>query len=130
MAKKSTNQRKSRTSPKKTRSPQYYYKQGLTKAGHYEHEGAIGDFNKAIRLKPDFAEAYYHRGISKFELVEYEDAIADINDAIKYNPDYFQAYAKRGEIRSLMRRRKKGSQTVILPLVLIQIMMKHTLSVA
>jgi tetratricopeptide (TPR) repeat protein len=26
-------------------------------------DGALRDFNEAIRLKPDFAEAFYNRGV-------------------------------------------------------------------
>ena len=56
-------------------------------------------YNKAIRLKPNYADAYYGRGLAKDGLGEKQGAIADYNEAIRLKPDYAKAYYGRGLIK-------------------------------
>ena len=55
---------------------------GQLKATHSDYRGAIEDYNKAIELKPDYAEAYNNRGLAKLRLDDKIGAI-EVN-----NPDY------------------------------------------
>ena len=73
-----------------------YYNRGVTKALSGDYQGAIADYNEAIKLKSDYAEAYNNRGISKVKLGDNQAAIADFNQAIKLKPDYADAYMGRG----------------------------------
>ena len=59
------------------------------------HE-AISDYDKAIRIEPDNANAYNNRGIAKANLKEYFAAIADYDTAIRLKPDNANAYLHRG----------------------------------
>ena len=43
--------------------------------------GAIADYDEAIRLKPDYAEAYNNRGTEKGALGQRDEAIADYDDS-------------------------------------------------
>ena len=43
----------------------------------------IADYDKAIGLNPNDANAYYKRGISKFKIWNFWDAIQDFRKAIK-----------------------------------------------
>lgn len=63
-----------------------------------EEEGGkpIADYNKAIELAPDSADAYYNRGDAYDEMGEYGKAIADYNKAIQLNPNLASAYYNRG----------------------------------
>jgi len=57
---------------------------------------AIEDFNQAIRLKPDCAEAFNNRGIAYYNLGHHARAIEDYNQAIRLKPDYAIAFSNRG----------------------------------
>ena len=63
-------------------------------------EDSLSAYNKAIHLKPDFAEAYVNRGIVKSELGQHEAAIDDCNEAIRLKPDEAEAYYNRGIVKS------------------------------
>jgi Tfp pilus assembly protein PilF len=56
----------------------------------------IADYNEAIELNPNHADAYYKRGDAYDELGEYEKAIADYNKAIELDPNHALAYLNRG----------------------------------
>ncbi|MGD0280151.1 MAG: tetratricopeptide repeat protein [Smithella sp.] len=57
---------------------------------------AIEDYNRAIEIKPDHAEAYNNRGISYGNLGNYRQAIEDFNKAVEIKPDYAIVYYNRG----------------------------------
>ncbi len=56
---------------------------------------AIECLNKAIKLKPDFAEAYYNRGIAYAVIGQHLRAIEDFNEAIRLKPDDADAHKNR-----------------------------------
>ena len=51
---------------------------------------------KAIKIKPDFAEAYTNHGIVLKRLNKLEDAIKCLDKGININPKDFKAYNHRG----------------------------------
>jgi|GEM_PF-2063745 len=57
---------------------------------------AMNDFDSAILLKPDYAEAWSNRGILKGQQGNSVEAIKDLSRAIDLNPDYGKAYTNRG----------------------------------
>ena len=73
-----------------------YYRQGNRYYNSGEYENAIFRYEKAINLKPDYAEAYYNRGVTYGKLGESEKAIADYSKAIELKPDLVEAYNNRG----------------------------------
>jgi len=62
----------------------------------------IGDLNRAIRLKPDYARAYALRGASRGDLGQFDQAIADFDEAIRLDPDDEFAYYGRGRAHAAM----------------------------
>jgi tetratricopeptide (TPR) repeat protein len=66
---------------------------------HYrdgDYDQAIVEYNKALRIDPDFVEAYNNRGRARRSKGDYDEAIADYNRAIQIKPDYADAYTNRG----------------------------------
>jgi tetratricopeptide (TPR) repeat protein len=64
--------------------------------------GALGfvsptlEFDEAIRLNPQGADAYYNRGQAYDYLGQYERAIQDYDEAIRLDPQLAIAYNNRG----------------------------------
>jgi tetratricopeptide (TPR) repeat protein len=61
-----------------------------------DFERAIADYNQALKLKPDYAEAYGNRRGAYYNKKDFERAIADFNQALKLKPDLAEAYIGRG----------------------------------
>jgi len=57
---------------------------------------AIADYDQAIALDPDFAEAYSNRGSAYADKGDLDHAIADYDQAIALKPDFAKAYYNRG----------------------------------
>jgi tetratricopeptide (TPR) repeat protein len=53
------------------------------------------DFDRALSIKPDYADAYNNRGNAWRGLTEYGRAIADYSAALRFNPDLADTYYNR-----------------------------------
>ena len=66
----------------------------LYEQGHLEE--AIVEYDEAIRLDPQDADAYYNRGLAYGDLFKYQGAIEDYDEAIRLEPRTFIVYYYRG----------------------------------
>ncbi|NLD82107.1 MAG: tetratricopeptide repeat protein [Smithella sp.] len=69
---------------------------GLAYKNLGDYPQAIKDFDEAIRIKPEYAEAYYNRGLAHKALGNAGQAIADYSRAIRLKPNMAEAYNNRG----------------------------------
>ena len=83
------------------RSGNRHYQQG-------KYEDAIADYDEAIRINPQDAQAYYNRGTAKGELGWHQEAIADFDEAIRVNPQHAAAYYNRGTAKGALRRYRES----------------------
>jgi lipoprotein NlpI len=72
-----------------------YYNRGNARSAKGDHDGAIGDYDEAIKLDPKNASAFNNRGNAKNDKGESEAAIADFDAAVKANARYAAAYFSR-----------------------------------
>ena len=61
-----------------------------------DHDRAIADYNQAIRINPNYADAYRLRGTVYFEKTDMDKAIAEYNQAIRLNSKDSDNYKLRG----------------------------------
>ncbi len=76
----------------------YYYNSGVVFFSASKYSKAISEFNKAIKLDPNYSEAYIYRSISKNKLGASKEAEQDYYKAIGINLTYASAYSNRGII--------------------------------
>lgn len=67
-------------------------KRGLEYQSEDDIEGARDAFDRAIALKPDYAEAWNRRAVLFFKDGKYDEAVADLESAIKNEPRHFGAW--------------------------------------
>ena len=70
-----------------------FLKRGIARRENKQYLEAQKDFEKAVELAPQMAEAYFWRAESQ---LDDEKAFADYAKAIALKPDYAMAYYKRG----------------------------------
>ena len=73
-----------------------YNNRGVAYGVKGDHDQAIQDYDKAIALNPDAAEAYNNRGVAYGVKGDHDQAIQDYDKAIALNPDDAEAYYNRG----------------------------------
>lgn len=77
-----------------------YYLMGnecITKAK--DPKAALANFNKALKLNPDFIDVWIRKGITLYDQKEYFDAEICFNKAVSLSPISFKALYNRGKNR-------------------------------
>ncbi|WP_373528172.1 tetratricopeptide repeat protein [Nostoc sp.] len=75
------------------------YNRGTDKYQRKDYQGAIEDYNQALKINPNYVHAYNDRGRARYALGYKKEAIEDYNQALKINPNYVHAYNNRGLAR-------------------------------
>ncbi len=79
-----------------------YNNRGKTYAERGAYELAIQDYNRAIELRPGYAEPYNNRGNAFGNLGNHARSIPDFDKAIELKPAYAEAYNNRGVTRATL----------------------------
>ena len=87
-----------------------FYKDGVKYGRARLFKQAAELFQKAVQLKPDYAEAYNGLGHVHFDLGRWQEAILSFERVIKINPKDIAARQKLDEARAMLGREKKLSQ--------------------
>ena len=61
-------------------------------------EEALASFDRALAIKPDYAEAFNNRGNVLGELKRFEEALTSYDRALALKPDYAEALNNRGKV--------------------------------
>ena len=69
---------------------------GQTKIDLEDFDGAIENFNKAIKLDSESLKANYYRGLAKYRKGDDKGAIIDFTNSIKISPNNTTLYNQRG----------------------------------
>ena len=82
------------------RFAEVYFRWGKEKHKLGDYKNAITDYDMAIQLNPDHADAYNNRGNVKNKLGQYNAAIADYDIVMRLNPSHADAYSNRGNVKN------------------------------
>jgi tetratricopeptide (TPR) repeat protein len=84
-------------------NPRYsvaYFTRAVVYAQLQQFQQSLIDYDRAIAINPQDANAYNNRGIlKKDKLNDSQGALADYNKAIIINPEYANAYMNRGNLK-------------------------------
>src|SRR5690348_7928397 len=71
---------------------------GLRAAKAGDYKSAISQYDGAIQLAPDFADAYFARGVARDEIGDFRRARDDYDRVIALRPGKADAYYNRGVV--------------------------------
>ena len=61
---------------------------------------AIGHYEQALRIKPDYAEAHYNLGVALEQAGRVQEAIGHYEQALRIKPDFAEAQNKLARLRA------------------------------
>lgn len=93
---------------KNPEKPHAWAARAYDKLNSNDNEGAILDYDKAISLQINDAEAFNNRGNAKYNLKRYEEAMADYELSIKTKKSYPLPYYNRAQIKELLYKDYRG----------------------
>ena len=85
-----------------------FFARGAAKNNLGKRDEAILDYNEAIRLNPNLAEAFSTRGAAKNNLGKHNESILDYNEAIRLNPNLAEAFYFRGSAKVALRKEEEA----------------------
>lgn len=77
-----------------------YYQMGNDCILHaHDSRAALANYDKAIELYPDYADAWVRKGVTYYQEKNYAEAEVCLNQAVRISPNLFKAVYNRGKIR-------------------------------
>ena len=75
-----------------------YLKSGIAKHNSKDFEGAIKDYNKAIKADKNLRDGYFNRGVCELALQDFKAAKKDLDKTIELDPTFVKAYYSRATV--------------------------------
>jgi predicted O-linked N-acetylglucosamine transferase (SPINDLY family) len=82
------------------KQPEVHWNLGSGYLGLGKHQDAIGCYQQALRLRPDYAEAHYGLGRAQQMLGRVDEAASSYHQALRCKSDYVDALSNLGSIWS------------------------------
>jgi Tfp pilus assembly protein PilF len=79
-----------------------HWVRGTSRFAHGDFKGALGDFDRALEIHSEYAEAWNNRGATHLALGNHARALADFGRAVEINTRYAEAYNNCGFVRQAM----------------------------
>jgi tetratricopeptide (TPR) repeat protein len=86
------------------KNAEYYYQSGNAKLDRRDYQGAFADYNKSLKINPNYSNAYNNRGVARNKLFDHYGAIDDFNRALEINPNNSAALENLEGLREGLRR--------------------------
>ncbi|HRE68854.1 MAG TPA: tetratricopeptide repeat protein [Cyclobacteriaceae bacterium] len=78
--------------------PYSYVERGLLRLNSGNTQGALSDYNEAIKLEPDNYEYLLNRGLVKERIKDYDGALTDYKKVIELKPEYEKGWLSHGNV--------------------------------
>jgi tetratricopeptide (TPR) repeat protein len=76
----------------------YHSNRGLALHGLRRFEEALAAYDRALALRPNYAEALFNRAVTLQALARFEEALATYGRALALRPDHVEALCNRGVV--------------------------------
>ena len=76
--------------------PYPYLQRAYQRLNQGKLEGALADYNQALKIDPGNAEALLNRGITKLRMRKFSSAVEDFKEALALDPGLEKAWLSRG----------------------------------
>jgi tetratricopeptide (TPR) repeat protein len=88
------------------------YNRGVALMHERKYAEAVADFERAVKAKPDFAEAHNNLAycLRQQGPAKYKEALAHYDKAIQLNPNLAEAYEYRGALFAKMNRKEDAEK--------------------
>ena len=94
--------------PIEEQSAEDFFQRGVTLMSLRRHNEALDYFDKALKLKPDYAEAYNFKAHVFIQLNHFTEAIKIVDRAISLKANYREAYLNKGTALFMMGRHSEA----------------------
>eukprot|EP01022_Parablepharisma_sp_SALTPOND_P024668 TRINITY_DN5528_c0_g1_i1.p2 TRINITY_DN5528_c0_g1~~TRINITY_DN5528_c0_g1_i1.p2 ORF type:complete len:345 (+),score=106.92 TRINITY_DN5528_c0_g1_i1:257-1291(+) len=81
---------------------------GVARRAQGRLDQALADYQAALKLKPEYAQAYYNAAQARLALGQNWRALANYDKALELRPDYVQAWHNRGILWCSLGRYRRG----------------------
>ena len=79
--------KRKRTNPSISKDAKEFLNKGLAWDKQGKYDEAIEDYNKAIKINPNFASAYFYKGLAQYNKGELKTALHDFQKALNLDPE-------------------------------------------